>query len=720
VPDLTLVQVAATLRAGESAGSEVGIRPAEEDGTVVASEFAFLILGLVLGIPTGAALVVVIRARPPAPREVRLTVAPDSVPRRRPATLSGDPFTRDDGLAARGGPADRAWYVDDVRITSTDVPPGPRPDARPGPVSPGRVGSPATTARTPVRNAIGVTVDGGVDPMITALHRELAGPGDADRSPPPAKASATGAPATAMTAGASRTGVAGGARSANAGATRPVAGGARSANAGIALLERAIRERAGSPASATATATTPDPAERTAVAGPEVADPAVASLGGPAQPPGGPVDSGALVAAGPCADERRAVAERCALADRMRTGADEAAETLRTVQDTHDRHRARADAAAEVADARAQRAAKDAAQRSFRRDRAKATSRDAVETAARTWLQEINRINTAAREATALVESEREAAAELATTIERLTMEADVARIRAEAAQSSCHVAREALAECQEAADRDAAVAAAQAQPPSAPDRPLIGADESLRSSEGEPGSPAVPGEPAAAPSPATRAGPAGEGLAAVLRSGASIPSPDEENALVLAAANRRPAILRLLAGDSAAMRHLVAALAGDDRAEQRRWQLLFSDLVDAIVARAIEACAFDFPDQHPFWSGFSPAQNRDIALALSSLGFRFDGLGGFADERVPSQRDVSLALGYAGLDPMRLRRWPTEAAMGELYRDVTVAADEYLVGVAPALTLGQLVALLGRRADALAELWNEWGHVRPLLLASA
>ena len=34
----------------------------------------------------------------------------------------------------------------------------------------------------------------------------------------------------------------------------------------------------------------------------------------------------------------------------------------------------------------------------------------------------------------------------------------------------------------------------------------------------------------------------------------------------------------------------------------------------------------------------------------------------GFADERVPSQRDLSLAVGYAGLDPMRIRRWPTEA----------------------------------------------------------
>jgi hypothetical protein len=32
-------------------------------------------------------------------------------------------------------------------------------------------------------------------------------------------------------------------------------------------------------------------------------------------------------------------------------------------------------------------------------------------------------------------------------------------------------------------------------------------------------------------------------------------------------------------------------------------------------------------------------------------------------------------------------------------------------------MSLGELVTLLGRRADALTELWNEWGQVRPVLL---
>ena len=55
---------------------------------------------------------------------------------------------------------------------------------------------------------------------------------------------------------------------------------------------------------------------------------------------------------------------------------------------------------------------------------------------------------------------------------------------------------------------------------------------------------------------------------------------------------------------------------------------------------------------------------------------------------------------------------------MLNLFRDVTVAADEYLASAAGGLTLGELISVLGRRADGLADLWNEWGRVRPLLLS--
>ena len=77
---------------------------------MTASEFAFLALGLVLGVASGAALSIVVRARPPAPREIRVTVSTDAVPRRQSATLSGlaRPGAPSMTMAARGGPADPA------------------------------------------------------------------------------------------------------------------------------------------------------------------------------------------------------------------------------------------------------------------------------------------------------------------------------------------------------------------------------------------------------------------------------------------------------------------------------------------------------------------------------------------------------------------------------------------------------------------------------------
>ena len=76
------------------------------------------------------------------------------------------------------------------------------------------------------------------------------------------------------------------------------------------------------------------------------------------------------------------------------------------------------------------------------------------------------------------------------------------------------------------------------------------------------------------------------------------------------------------------------------------------------MVAVAISQSALDFPTEHPFWGPFTVGQDRDIVAALSSLGFRFDGLGGWADERVPSQRDLSMAMGSAGRrSPAGLRR---------------------------------------------------------------
>ena len=369
-----------------------------------------------------------------------------------------------------------------------------------------------------------------------------------------------------------------------------------------------------------------------------------------------------------CAAERRVAAERCGFAVGARGRATEAADGLRVAQRTYDDHINAADAASTIADSRAVRREKEAAQGRFRAAYNGSKSTEEAEAAARDWLVDINDVNTMARNAAITAKRERAAAAAIGAGLEHLTREADAARIAAEAAEASCLVARQALAEC------DEGVAAGTAQPlPQAPwsERPIGQINED-------------------------------EPLAAALSAGGT------------------PTIFRLLRGDRATLTALVAKLARDDAAASRRWQTNITQLVDAIVAVSIESGSLEFPADHPFWGLFTLTQDREIAQALASLGHRFDGLGGFVDERVPTQRELSMAMGYAGLDPMRIRQWPTEAEMAALFSDLTVAADEHLAGTAGDLSLSDLIALLGRRADGLADLWNDWGTIRPLLLDGA
>ncbi len=572
---------------------------------MTASEFAFLALGLVLGVAAGAAAIEVLRARPPAPRQVRVTIAQANLSRRASTLASSAPLAAFG--PARGGPGDR-------RLADREEAPGI-----------------ASGVRRTV--AVAIEPDPEPDPIIV---------------PPRARTRAQAAP-VAVTAGAF----------ADDGMLRPSPVGTRPAGRREPRAAWSRDAQRGAPK----------------VDGAALAGGGTPGAGGASGP-----------ASDPCAEARQVAEERCASAARLAVQAETVAANLRDAQRTYDDHVTRAAHAAEVADPRAQRSAKEAAHLEFRRARAAAGSREAVEAAARAWLEEINRINNQARQATLVQRREQEAANALVTVIERLTIEADAARITAESAQQACLAAREAVAACEEATAGAPILASAPLTSPEATRRRPAGRPETA----------------AAEPPPAGTERPLAETATAAETAG-----PGE------------PAIFRLVRGDRATLRRIVGRLAGEDPDQRRRWQLRLTDLVDAILAGAIEASALDFPLDHPFWGPFSREQAREIARALASLGYRFDGLGGFADGRVPSQRDLSLAVGYAGLDPMRIRRWPTETEMTELFREVSVAAGEYLAATAGSLTLGEMVTMLGRRADGLTELWNAWGQIRPLLLAT-
>jgi hypothetical protein len=613
---------------------------------LTAGEFAFLALGLVLGVASGAALIEVLRARPPAAREIRVTVAPNAIHARMASTLAAPLGAGDAAGPAAGGPGDRRWR-DEVVAT----------------------GEPATTGRRLAGR--GWKGGGGVDPAVRSgtpvLPDQGGGPSAPFRLTPSPGRSAPAMVAVPMSM-----------------EPDPDTAALRASAALSALAAMTSRTPVGVATGPSIDANgglvgSSDPSSRASASG--------ATSGGgsnePAMPP---------AADGPCAEERRVADERCAVATRARAGAVAAADALRRAQRSYDEIASRAEAATTTADPRSIRTAKELAQQRFRDARTEAGSHEDVEKGAREWLAEINRINHDTREAALAIERDRAAAIALGPTLERLTVEADAARISAERADEACIVAREAVATCDEAralelaAERPSGPATKSAEP----------ADEESR-------------EPAAVGAPG-RSG----------RIAAATPEPEDEFAFstsMNSQAGQEALIVRILRGDREAMQQAAARLAGDDEEAHRRWQAQLGELVEALIARSIEASAFAFPIDHPFWGAFNQAQNRDIAAGLSSLGFRFDGFGDWLEEHQPSQRDLSMAVGYAGLDPMRIRRWPNEAEMRDLLRDVRVAADEYVAGAAGGLTLGELVTLLGRRADGLTELWNQWGSVRPILL---
>jgi hypothetical protein len=377
-------------------------------------------------------------------------------------------------------------------------------------------------------------------------------------------------------------------------------------------------------------------------------------------------------AAEPCAGQRRVVEERCALADVTREQARRATETLREAQRAYDVLRDRVDRAEATADPRRVAAEKERLHAVFRAASDRAGSPDDTEVAAREWLAEVNALNAAVREAGRIIESGNADLRAQLPALERLSAEADAARIAAENAEGACRDAREDLAACEEAEAR----AHAEIPPPEEEPHPFAGI------------------WPLDSPNLPDAAGVEAAGLDGL------------------------PAIVRVLRGERAARDRLIATLAAADPDTGRDWGVRISRFVDAITSRAIEDGYLDLPEDDPFWRLFERREARDIVGALSALGFRYDGLGGFADGRVPAARDLSLAVGYAGLDRMRIRTWPGEADLGRLYERAVVASDEWLADQAGDLSLGRMVDALGGRASDLTDIWNAWGRVRPALLA--
>lgn len=212
--------------------------------------------------------------------------------------------------------------------------------------------------------------------------------------------------------------------------------------------------------------------------------------------------------------------------------------------------------------------------------------------------------------------------------------------------------------------------------------------------------------EPNAAPPPEPAAAPEAEPM--LVDGAETLPLPP-----------RRPSRLeRILRGEHLAMVEVVDAVAGEDGERRRDWELLLGGLVDAMADMAVRESVVDFPLGTPFWDSFTVEQCRRILDALATMGFRYDGRSGWHEHHVPVYRDLSIALADIGLDPRRIRAWPNQAEIADLFVGARPAPDELLAAAGPAYETEDMQALVGERAPELAGLWYAWPEVRPTLLA--
>lgn len=179
---------------------------------------------------------------------------------------------------------------------------------------------------------------------------------------------------------------------------------------------------------------------------------------------------------------------------------------------------------------------------------------------------------------------------------------------------------------------------------------------------------------------------------------------------------DQTPALTRILRGDHHALYAVAAALSSDGAADRRAWEVAVRSVADAIVARTIASGWLDFPGGNAFWDSFTIPQCRDIAGALAADGHRFDGIDGWADNRIPTYRDLTIAVAGAGLEPRRIRAWPTQDEINDLYLEVTAAPDAFVAMEAPNLDLEELHELVGFGDTDRALVWANWDRVRAVL----
>jgi hypothetical protein len=396
--------------------------------------------------------------------------------------------------------------------------------------------------------------------------------------------------------------------------------------------------------------------------------------------------------AGPCADLLEAAEHTCADAEQKAAAAAEQQRRVRDLRADSAIIAQEREAGARMRDRRTMAAAKEEAAAAYRHALTVARGQAELQTAATEWLRQVDRLNRNARVAGTLEHGLARRAMELHQLLPAAEMAADAARIASQVAQERCAEAKLAAIECEEASAADPAVETATL----AAETPATIVSDAQAPVDGT-GTAATTAATFVAELP-------GEPLHAAIDS-----HPPVERL-------RGAGLIALLGGERPAVLRLALQLAGETGLEPGRLQLLLLELREAVLAGALANGALQFPPQHPFWSQFGQAAATRVVATLASLGFRFDGVSGWEDGRVPQIRDLALALSYAGLDPRSLRRPAGQAAIDTLWQGTALVPADWLLERAPGLDLDGVKTALGERAARLTEVWAIWEQVRPLL----
>jgi hypothetical protein len=320
-------------------------------------------------------------------------------------------------------------------------------------------------------------------------------------------------------------------------------------------------------------------------------------------------------------------------------------------------------AATEAADPRARGAEKASARAEYLEASRRAETEAQHTEATAAWARAIDRVNRTGRLAARAVSSARQEVGQLEATLLEAERAERTARIQAEAAQAACLDARVRLAACEEGLESQA-----PPRPASVFDPHAATAGHAIALSDTRVGGPLV--------------------------------------------------IEAIVSGDRLALEEAARAIAAHGGLTPAEAQLELQELVDAILSAASSEGYLAFHGDHGLWSQMTIEEARLVVAALARLGFHIEPAEGWQGGRAPGPADLSVALGYAGLDPRQMRWLPGAEELRALPQSIDVDARSFLSERAPDLTVDHMVRVLERRAAQLEPLWDAWGHVRPILLS--